>query len=156
MVLVGLPPESLRVPIFDLVLNGIGIIGSIVGTRKDLQETLDLALELIEAHHGAALARRVGEWFIRTEPRRGEGAQRPGVRERYGVRHAGLLRVLEAMEGRLEAPLPREALAATAGVSVRQLERLFRAHLGGSIAELYLRIRLDHARHRHDEERRGG
>jgi alcohol dehydrogenase, propanol-preferring len=43
MVLVGLPPESLPIPIFDLVLNGITIIGSIVGTRKDLQETLELA-----------------------------------------------------------------------------------------------------------------
>jgi alcohol dehydrogenase, propanol-preferring len=43
MVLVGLPPESLPVPIFDLVLNGVSIFGSIVGTRKDLQETLDLA-----------------------------------------------------------------------------------------------------------------
>lgn len=43
MVLVGLPAESLTIPIFDLVLNGISVIGSIVGTRKDLKETLDLA-----------------------------------------------------------------------------------------------------------------
>ena len=43
MVLVGLPPESLPVPIFDLVLKGVSVIGSIVGTRKDMQETLDLA-----------------------------------------------------------------------------------------------------------------
>lgn len=43
IVLVGLPPESLPVPIFDLVLKGISVIGSIVGTRKDLEETLDLA-----------------------------------------------------------------------------------------------------------------
>jgi transcriptional regulator GlxA family with amidase domain len=106
---------------------------------------LDLALELIETDHGRALADRVGEWFIRTEPRRGEGAQRPGLRERYGVRHAGLLRALETMEARTEDPSPRDALAATAGVSVRQLERLFRVHLGGTIAEVYLRIRLEHA-----------
>lgn len=43
MVLVGLPPETLPIPIFDLVLKGISVIGSIVGTRKDLKETLDLA-----------------------------------------------------------------------------------------------------------------
>ena len=43
MVLVGLPPEALPVPIFDLVLKGISVTGSIVGTRKDLQETLALA-----------------------------------------------------------------------------------------------------------------
>lgn len=43
MVLVGLPPEELPVPIFELVLKGISVIGSIVSTRKDLQEALDLA-----------------------------------------------------------------------------------------------------------------
>lgn len=43
MVLVGLPPEELPIPVFELVLKGISVIGSIVGTRKDLQETLDLA-----------------------------------------------------------------------------------------------------------------
>jgi propanol-preferring alcohol dehydrogenase len=44
-VLVGLPPEEMPIPIFDTVLNGIKIIGSIVGTRKDLQEALQFAAE---------------------------------------------------------------------------------------------------------------
>ncbi|CAA0117019.1 Alcohol dehydrogenase [BD1-7 clade bacterium] len=42
-VLVGLPPDELPIPIFDTVLNGVSIIGSIVGTRRDLQECLDFA-----------------------------------------------------------------------------------------------------------------
>ncbi|KHF29430.1 Alcohol dehydrogenase [Anoxybacillus sp. BCO1] len=33
------------IPIFDTVLNGVKIIGSIVGTRKDLQEALQFAAE---------------------------------------------------------------------------------------------------------------
>jgi len=33
------------VPIFDTVLNGTKVVGSIVGTRKDLQETLQFAAE---------------------------------------------------------------------------------------------------------------
>ena len=44
-VAVGLPPETMEVPIFDTVLNGVSIEGSIVGTRKDLQETLQFAAE---------------------------------------------------------------------------------------------------------------
>jgi propanol-preferring alcohol dehydrogenase len=44
-VMVGLPPESMDVPIFDTVLNGTKVVGSIVGTRKDLQETLQFAAE---------------------------------------------------------------------------------------------------------------
>lgn len=43
LVAVGLPNEELPIPIFDTVLNGVTVKGSIVGTRKDLQEALDFA-----------------------------------------------------------------------------------------------------------------
>jgi len=43
MVLNGLPPGDFPVSIFDVVLNGITIRGSIVGTRLDLKESLDFA-----------------------------------------------------------------------------------------------------------------
>ncbi len=39
----GLPPGSFPLPIFDMVLRGITVRGSIVGTRLDLQESLDFA-----------------------------------------------------------------------------------------------------------------
>jgi propanol-preferring alcohol dehydrogenase len=42
-VLVGLPPEEMPLPIFNTVLNGVSVVGSIVGTRKDLEECLDFA-----------------------------------------------------------------------------------------------------------------
>lgn len=44
-ILVGLPPEEMPIPIFDTVLNGIKVIGSIVGTRKDLKECLQFAAD---------------------------------------------------------------------------------------------------------------
>jgi propanol-preferring alcohol dehydrogenase len=43
MSLVGLPPGKFPVSIFDLVLGRKTIRGSIVGTRKDLEECLDIA-----------------------------------------------------------------------------------------------------------------
>ena len=43
--LVGLPPGDFPTPIFDVVLKGLHITGSIVGTRADLQEALDFAGE---------------------------------------------------------------------------------------------------------------
>ena len=45
LVLNGLPPGDFPLPIFDTVLNGITVRGSIVGTRQDLQEALDFAGE---------------------------------------------------------------------------------------------------------------
>ncbi|HEY6406959.1 MAG TPA: alcohol dehydrogenase AdhP [Ktedonobacteraceae bacterium] len=44
-VLIGLPPGDFPAPIFDIVLKGLTVRGSIVGTRKDLQEALEFAAE---------------------------------------------------------------------------------------------------------------
>jgi len=43
LVFVALPAENyMQLPIFETVLNGIKIVGSIVGTRLDLAEVYDL------------------------------------------------------------------------------------------------------------------
>jgi len=44
-VLVGLPPGDFPAPIFDVVLKRLTLRGSIVGTRKDMQEALQFAAE---------------------------------------------------------------------------------------------------------------
>ena len=47
----GLPPGDFPLPIFEVVLKRITVRGSIVGTRKDLQEALDFAAEgKVHAH----------------------------------------------------------------------------------------------------------
>lgn len=43
--LVGIPPGDFPMPIFDVVLKRLTVRGSIVGTRKDLQECLQFAAE---------------------------------------------------------------------------------------------------------------
>jgi transcriptional regulator GlxA family with amidase domain len=107
---------------------------------------LDLAVELIGRHHGAVIAARVGEWFIRTQPREGSGAQRQALAARYHVSHPGIVAALAAMEAHIAEPLERRELAARAGVSLRQLERLFAHHIGQTIGQHYLGLRLDAAR----------
>jgi propanol-preferring alcohol dehydrogenase len=43
LVLVGLPADNrLELPVFETVLKGISVIGSLVGTRNDLAECFDL------------------------------------------------------------------------------------------------------------------
>jgi propanol-preferring alcohol dehydrogenase len=43
LVMVALPAHgTIQVPIFDTVLNGTSVIGSIVGTRQDLAEVFQL------------------------------------------------------------------------------------------------------------------
>ena len=50
------------------------------------------------------------------------------------------------MEDNLEEPLGRSELAKEAGLSTRQLERLFRKYLQRSPARYYLELRLNRAR----------
>jgi transcriptional regulator GlxA family with amidase domain len=106
---------------------------------------LDLAIELIEREQGHGLATRVGDWFIRTQPRAADQPQRASLRERYGVNNDRVLKVLARMEATVEEPDSRQALARMAGVSLRQLERLFATHVGESLNEAYRRIRLEQA-----------
>ncbi len=54
LVFVGLPADNeVEIPIFETVLNGITIVGSIVGTRTDLREVSEL--------HAAGLTRVIRE-----------------------------------------------------------------------------------------------
>ena len=45
VVAVGLPPESMSLDIPRLVLNGIEVVGSMIGARQDLTEAFQFAAE---------------------------------------------------------------------------------------------------------------
>ncbi len=107
---------------------------------------LDMMHALIAREHGSGLALAVSEWFLQTQVREGTDPQRMKLRARLGIAHEPLLRVIGRMEQTLENPEPREALARLADISLRQLERLFRQHLGRSLGEHYLALRLDRGR----------
>ncbi|MGX9966760.1 GlxA family transcriptional regulator [Roseomonas sp. F4] len=131
---------------------GLTLTGSLYEVDRDRCTSsggtapLDMMLALIEASQGRVLARAVAEWLLHTRPRAGDEPQRMGLRERYDTDHPSLLLALERMESSIEDPLPRKALATSAGLSVRQMERLFRGQLGRTIGAHYLGLRLDHAR----------
>lgn len=68
IVLVGLPPGDFPLRIFDVVLRGLTIRGSIVGTRQDMTEALDFfARGLIHPTVEAARLDEINEVFGRME-----------------------------------------------------------------------------------------
>ncbi len=68
IVFVGLPPGEFPAPIFDIVLKGLTIRGSIVGTRQDMAEALDFyARGLIHPTVHRASLDDINEVFIRME-----------------------------------------------------------------------------------------
>ena len=104
---------------------------------------LDLMHALIAADQGSAFARRVSDWFLHTDVRPSGGPQRGGLAERLGTASAPVLAAVEAMETHVADPLALGDLAAIAGVSARQLNRLFRDRLGVSAMSYYRDLRLN-------------
>ena len=107
---------------------------------------LDMMLNMISLQHGHELAASVADQFMHERIRDQHDHQRISLPARLGVRHPKLLGVIELMEANLEEPLSRADLARAAGLSTRQLERLFRKYLNRSPARYYLELRLNRAR----------
>jgi propanol-preferring alcohol dehydrogenase len=64
--LCGLPPGDFPLPIFDVVLKGLTIRGSIVGTRNDIAEALSFAAEgKVHAHYEVEPLENVNSIFDR-------------------------------------------------------------------------------------------
>lgn len=132
------PDVPVRPSLFEIDRDRLTCAGGIAA--------LDMVHAILAEDHGSGLAVAVSEWFLQTHVRLGSGGQRMTLRERFGISNHRLIRVLEHMEMRVEEPTSRDALAALAGVSTRQLDRLFSKHLGTSLEAHYLAIRLDRAR----------
>ena len=109
--------------------------------------SVDMMLEVISRDHGNALALRVSEQLVSGWVRERGEHQRLQISARYKVHNAKVVQAIERMEQHLESPLDSQALAAPLGITRRQLERLFQEHLAVSPLQLYLRLRLERARH---------
>ncbi|MEE8145523.1 MAG: GlxA family transcriptional regulator [Kiloniellales bacterium] len=107
---------------------------------------IDMMLNVINRQHGHELAAAVADQLLHERIRDQHDHQRMSLPARLGVRHPKLLAVIERMEQNLEEPLSRSDLAQEAGLSTRQLERLFRKYLSRSPARYYLELRLHKAR----------
>lgn len=108
--------------------------------------SIDLMLRIIAQDLGDDLANKVADQLIYTSIRTGQDSQRLSIPTRIGVRHARLAQVIERMEANLEDPVSPATLAEEAGMSTRQLERLFRRYLHRSPKRYYMEIRLAKAR----------
>ncbi len=106
----------------------------------------DMMLEVVARDHGPELARQVADQMILSSLRSGAEDQRLSAPSRLGTRHPRLSAIITRMEENLEEPVSPPELAADAGMSTRQLERLFRRYLGKSPKRHYMELRLQKAR----------
>ncbi len=103
---------------------------------------IDLFLDFIERRHGAGLADNVAESMCYTSIRRVQKSIDTTVPNSQSVLHPVVSEAISFMEKNLEEPVSPSVLAAEAGISTRQLERLFVRYLGTPPKRLYMRLRL--------------
>jgi AraC family transcriptional regulator, glycine betaine-responsive activator len=107
---------------------------------------LDMMLHVIAADHGQDLANAISEVFICERIRGRHDRQRIPLRTRLGTSQPKLMEAVALMEANIEEPMSLDELAHHAGLSRRQLERLFQKHLGCVPTRYYLELRLTRAR----------
>jgi len=106
----------------------------------------ELALELISQDFGLQMANQVAELCVRPPKATPEDRQRSPVSSVMGTGNRVLVETVSLMQGNLETPIKLTGLALRAGVSRRQLERVFRQYTGQSPGQFYREIRIAYAR----------
>ncbi|HVX44048.1 MAG TPA: DJ-1/PfpI family protein [Mycobacteriales bacterium] len=114
-----------------------------IATSGGVTASLDLTLAFIEEDHGAELARWVAMGMVTYLQRPGNQAQMSIFTSAPSPDNAVVRRALNQVLTHPDADLSTLALAAHAGVSSRQLTRLFQEHLGEPPAAAVRRIRLE-------------
>ena len=106
----------------------------------------DLALKLIEQDHGLKFASVVCDMCLHRVSLGADLPQRASLASRLQTRNPTLIRILKWMSEHIEDPLGLDDLSGRAGISRRQIERLFTTILNTTPAKYYQNLRLDHAR----------
>ena len=91
---------------------------------------IDMMHALISIHHGSQFALQVSDWFLHTQIRAASGAQRSRITDELNIHHPALIAAIEFMQNRLADPAPLSDIAASVGLSKRQLGRLFLEFVG--------------------------
>jgi len=107
----------------------------------------EFAMRLIEKTHGTALVNAIAKYLFSQNLRDAGSSQSPERLEPVGKTVPDSLRkAIKIMEQNLETPLPIAAVAQSANISQRQMDRLFAHYVGRSPVQYYRDIRLDRAR----------
>ncbi|MDP6968305.1 MAG: GlxA family transcriptional regulator [Gammaproteobacteria bacterium] len=107
---------------------------------------LDMMLQLITFQHGSELAAKVAAQCIHPDIRPAHEEQRIALGARMPLKHPRLAKAIEVMKEHLEHPISCQQVAEQVNLSQRQVERIFKEHLGQRPNQYYLNLRLEKAR----------
>lgn len=107
---------------------------------------IDMMLELVRARFGKALVAEISDQFIIDRVRDSTDRQHIPLAARLGCNRRALVEIAALMEANFEEPLSAVELAKLAGLSLRQVQRMFQESLDTTPSKYYLRLRLRRAR----------
>jgi len=135
-----------RAPNLDIA-DRLFVIEERIATCAGRDATLDFVLRLIADAAGERLARLVADRLNHARPREASERQLSEL-DFSGQRGASAIAsTVAAMRRRMTEGEDLDGIAAQSGVSQRQLQRLFRRHLGMTPTQYFLKARLQRARH---------
>lgn len=106
---------------------------------------LDMMLHWIGIRHGTGLAGEIAQHLLLARPRGPDELQVGGLPAPPADDEPILARALTIMEDAMEEPISCAGIARRIGLSLRQLQRLFRSRLGTGPLQYYRRMRLARA-----------
>ncbi|WP_442771882.1 GlxA family transcriptional regulator [Paenirhodobacter enshiensis] len=106
----------------------------------------DLALKIISDSFGAELGRMTMNMCLLSQRRPADENQIPSIAARLGTRNEKVVAAIRYMEAGLAEGIELDDCAAAVGVTLRQLQRLFRHHLGMTPVQCLNDMRLRRGR----------
>jgi transcriptional regulator GlxA family with amidase domain len=106
---------------------------------------MHMMLSVLARRHGQPLVDAISDMFLCDRMREDSEQQPVPMRQQLLASQPKLAEVAQLMEANIEEPNELRELADLAGISRRQLERLFLKYLGCTPSRYYLKLRLDRA-----------
>lgn len=106
----------------------------------------DMSIDMINRAIGHDTGQRVSNHFVADIARAPNDRQRLPQTLKYRSPSDPMVRAIALMESNIATPRTMSEIASQTGLSRRQLERLFKQHLGSTPHHYYLALRLDWAR----------
>ena len=107
---------------------------------------VDLMLRLIEATHGAGFSGEIADQMMHHPIRSGATPQRHTMGQSTETMAPLIRQAMSQIERNMEEPPSVPEIARALGVSQRQLERQFKKHVGCTVVQFGLLLRLQNAR----------
>ena len=107
---------------------------------------IDMMLAVVRSRFGKTLVAEISDQFILERVRDSYDRQHIPLAARLGFSHSALVDIAALMEANFEEPLSAVELARLAGLSLRQVQRMFQESLDTTPSKYYLRLRLRRAR----------